>query len=232
MSLLTIITDACDELGVDRPSSVLSSGDSTYLQLARLAQREGDELARSHEWRELKVDWTITGNGTDQLFALPADFNRNSAGTVFWLNANSRLPLVGPASDAEWVGLRVSTAGIYRRVWRLEGESLRVYPTLTNDEQVFGLYISRNWILSGSTPVARWQTDADTSRLPEELITAGVIWRWKKAKGFDFTADFADYWDMREKLAGNNVGLRVLAFGEDPRDDLPTPIIPETLAIT
>ena len=55
MSLLTIVTQACDRIGLTRPTSAFLSSDQQVLQLVGLAQQEGKDLAG---YALLKV-WTV-----------------------------------------------------------------------------------------------------------------------------------------------------------------------------
>ena len=86
MSLLTLIQDAAPMCGVRQPSSVASNTDETVTKLKTIAQMEGDELARAHHWRRLKVQTTITGDGSTTTWPLPDDFDRHIAGDNIWLD--------------------------------------------------------------------------------------------------------------------------------------------------
>ena len=60
-SLLQIVTAACDELGLPRPSSVVSSTGQTERLMLSLANREGFESARisgpNDGWPELRKEY-------------------------------------------------------------------------------------------------------------------------------------------------------------------------------
>ena len=64
MSLLTLVQQAAILCGIEAPSAVASATDVTTAQFRVLAQQEGDELSRAFDWRRLKVQATITGDGT------------------------------------------------------------------------------------------------------------------------------------------------------------------------
>ena len=46
--------------------------------------------------------------------------------------------------------------------------------------------------------------------VPERLITLGVVWRWKRAKGLDYAEEFRTYQYQRLQAANRNSGVRVL----------------------
>lgn len=81
-SLLVMVQDACGELGIKQPSSIVGNTDSQVIQLLALANREGKEFhARSKRlggWQELRKEYTFTlagvgpytGNITSGLFTV------------------------------------------------------------------------------------------------------------------------------------------------------------------
>ena len=62
MSLLTILTDteegAAVLCGLPNPSSIVGSTDPNAPLLLRLANQEGRELSRRHDWQALMTDYT------------------------------------------------------------------------------------------------------------------------------------------------------------------------------
>lgn len=80
MSLLTIVQDAMSLCGLMAASQVYGTNDPNSSQFIALAQIEGDELARFHDWRSLKVLAQLTGDGTSTLWDLPEDFDRFMSG--------------------------------------------------------------------------------------------------------------------------------------------------------
>jgi hypothetical protein len=38
-----------------------------------------------------------------------------------------------------------------------------------------------------------WQADTDTSVFPESVVTLGMVWRYKRAKGYEYSADQYEY---------------------------------------
>lgn len=67
MSLLSIVTNACGEIGLTATNTVLSSGDQNVVQMAFLANRAGKELAQNTNsagyWQKLRKQYTFTTTG-------------------------------------------------------------------------------------------------------------------------------------------------------------------------
>lgn len=216
MSLLSIVTEAAALVGVDQPTAVANATDANAVQFRALAQQEGDELSRAHDWRRLKVQGSITGDGSTEFWDLPADYDRQMAGDNLWLSSRPMLALDGPISDQDMLSIK---AGVQRptvSVWRYFGNQLQVYPVLTATQVVTLEYRSSSWILAadGTTTRDAWVADTDTAVIPERIIKLGVIWRWKRSKGLDYAEEFATYQLERAKAARADGGFRTLRARE------------------
>ena len=60
MSLLTIIQNACDEISIPRPSSVIGNTDQQIRTLLAMSNHEGRELVKAGDWTVLQRLHTIT----------------------------------------------------------------------------------------------------------------------------------------------------------------------------
>lgn len=77
MTLLSLVQQACGEIGIGQPTQIIGSADSQVMQLLALANREGREFShsdkRSQGWQNLHKDYTfltvggitVTGNVTN-----------------------------------------------------------------------------------------------------------------------------------------------------------------------
>lgn len=194
MSLLTIVSDAMTQCGLTAPTLVYASTDATVKLFMNLAQVEGDALSRATAWRGLKTSGTITGDGTTTQFALPAAFHRFMTPYPFWLDNHPSSPLF-KVGDAELLSFQVAETQPTRPVWRMKGEFIEFYPAPDSGEIIKYEYLSQYWI-SGR---ARWSADDNTCVIPERLISLGLVWRFKQAKGFDYAEDFRSYQIERNK---------------------------------
>lgn len=221
MTLLTCVQDAMSLCGLSAPTQVYGTNDPTTAQFVALAQVEGDELSRFHDWRALKTAFTITGDGTTTLWTLPAAFDRFMSGEILWSN-DSAGELLDLVSDQELVALKAQETDPSDSVWRLIGNQVEIWPALDNGEIVSTEYRSAYWILdnNGTTRKARWTADADTAVVPERLITLGLVWRWKQAKGFDYSESFRSYQFERQRAAGVDGGSPTIQISETSRADI------------
>jgi hypothetical protein len=229
MTLLSIARNASDRLGLTRPTSVATSTDQSVLTLLGLAQEEGKALAGRHTWQVLQTEYTFsTSNGTAS-YALPSGFDQLIKETVY--NRTSRRRVVGDISPAQWQEIQASLVTMVNPAFRIRGSLFYITPTPSATETVAYEYISKNWCQSAlSVGQSAWAADTDTGILDEELMTLGVIWRFKQSKGLDYSEAMNNY-EIEVAKAIFKDGARVrIDTSNSERDRVPhAPTVPETL---
>lgn len=192
MSFLTIIQNATSRLGFSVPTTAYTSTAAQTAQLVALAQEEGIALMKRHPWPVLTKEKTFTGTAAAaQTNAIPSDFDRFVDETFF--NRTKKRPVFGPISAQDWQFTQAVVATTFTESFRVRGSSILITPTPTTDTYAYE-YISKNFCQSsGATEQALWAADTDTGILSEELMTQGVIWRFKHASGLDYGEDFQKY---------------------------------------
>jgi hypothetical protein len=229
MSLLSIVQGASDRLGLTRPSTVITSSDENARVLLGMAQEEGKALYDRHTWQVLQTEYTFpTVNGTAS-YALPDGFDQLLKDTVF--NRTRRRRMVGDLSPEQWQETQASLVTMVNPAFRIRGSLFYISPTPTAAETVAYEYMSRNWCQSSiSVGQSAWAADTDTGILSEELMTLGVIWRFKSKKGLDYAEDMSNY-EIAVNKAIFKDGARVTIDTSNCRGDrVPrAPQVPETL---
>jgi hypothetical protein len=229
MSLLSIIQSAADRLGLTRPSTVTSSTDPIVITLLGLAQAEGKALYDRHTWQVLQTEYTFSTAASTASYALPSAFDSIIKGTVF--NRTRRRRMVGDLSPEQWQETQASLVTMVNPAFRIRGSLFYISPTPTAIETVAYEYMSKNWCQSsGLTGQAAWAADTDTGILSEELMTLGIIWRFKSAKSLDYAEAMNDY-EIAVNKAIFKDGARVTIDTSNCRGDrVPrAPQVPETL---
>lgn len=214
MSLLTLIQDAADRLGIPRPASVIGTSDTQVRQLLGLAQQEGKELAKRGPWQVLTKEKTITATATEtQTSGIPTDFDRMIEGS-FWNRTQDR-KVMGPIDPQKWQALQT---GAFVSVWdafRIRGGDLLMNPVPTANDALAYEYVSKYWCenAAGTTERAAWAADDDVGILSEELMTLGVVWRFLKAKSLDYGEAFRSYEQQVNEALAHDGGSRILDLG-------------------
>lgn len=193
MTLLSIIQDASDEVGITRPSAIITNADTAIAKMLRMAKRVGLDLAKRGTWTALRSEVTFTATAAEtQASIIPADFDRFIP-EAFWDRTSRRL-ISGPLSAVEWQSMMASASQDWSRFYTLRGGAVLISPTMAGGESMAFEYMSRNYCQSaGGVAQATWQADTDTGRLSEELFTLGVIAFYLRAEGQPHTEQMQDY---------------------------------------
>ncbi len=215
MSLLTIIKNAADEIGVNRPVTVISNNDPEVTQLLRFANKVGTRLMKIPKsgWQAIRKEQTFTALGAEEQTAiLPSDFDRFIPET-FWDRSNDRL-ISGPIGAVEWQGFkaRVNT----RKKFIYRGDSVFVSPAFGGGESLAFEYVSKNWCQSsGSVGQTVWAADDDTGIIDEELMTLGIVFEFLQGQGLPSASAavaFEEYFN--QLLANDQPDTPILVAGD------------------
>jgi len=201
------------------------------LQLFRLLEEEGNDLARRGDWEGITFEATHTSLAAEDqgaITSIATNGYRVIKNGTFWDRTN-KLPVLGPLSNAEWQTLKgVGTTGP-RYHFRIRGGKVLVNPTPTAGYTWAFEYISKNWILGadGTTYKQYFTLDTDTILLPEDLVLMGLRWRWKKEKGFDYAEDFRTYETQVKDALGRDGGKRTLSMDGGSHSAKPGIFVPD-----
>lgn len=151
-------------------------------------------------------------------YALPSDFYSFMTQT-FWDRA-FRWQLLGPLDAQEWQVLKsgISPTGPRRR-FRVMNNQFVIDPVPgfsssdNGSPEVFEYY-SNAWCQStggtAGTLQTVWAADTDNYCLDDECLTLGIIWRYKRAKGLDYSEERRTYDLLVERTESRDGGARNL----------------------
>lgn len=153
MTLLTTIQDAASELGLVKPSSVITATtDLVAQQLLAFFNRVGMHLRSEYDWPQLLKEYTFSLTSGTASYAMPGDFERFAACTHWDRTANWQI--VGPIDETEWQYLKSSgtTVSYPTQRWRFKDIATNQFfidPTPGSDANgdtcVFEYY-RKNWL--------------------------------------------------------------------------------------
>lgn len=197
MTLLTALNNAQRLLSLAVTSGIVADGQETQNLLLGLANTEAAELLERDEY-----DFPMlrrTKSFTASLASLQAsgkasDFQRAIAET-FWNQSQDR-KVWGPLNDKEWAALNgdgLTSATWQNAMFRYDG--LHIYPVPTVADTISYEYIINTPVQAtgGGAYKEQFTADNDVYLLGDRLLTLGVIWRYKHAKGRDYAEDLKNY---------------------------------------
>jgi len=211
MTLLSIVQDACAEIGaIAQPSAVVSNSDETVSRMLALIKREGEDLVQS-DWTILQRLHTLATVAATAEYDLPADYGRMIVDT-HWDRSNYE-PIYGPISPHDWQAIKSGLlgSGIVGRRFRIvrsmvSGNSRKFIldptPTAADASETLAFeYISTYYCASsGGTAQAAWTADTDVPIVDENLFRLGLIVRFKRSTGLDYASEADEYADKRRTL--------------------------------
>lgn len=231
MSLLTIIQSVCKQLGLDAPSDAVSSTNLNVIQLVALANKEGQELAQRNKfgWQALMTEATfITVAAENQgLLSTIAPNMKFIVNDTIW-NRDLRRPVFGPLAVQRWQQLKaMQMVGPWDQ-FRIRAGRIIFIPVPPAGQTCAFEYVTRNWCTDSTGVTGRnaFTQNADMSLLDEDLIALGTLWRFKNAKGLDYSEDFNSYERQVVDAIAADGTKDVLNMGDVRYDIFPGILVP------
>jgi len=203
---LEVIQQVLGQLGLPVPTVVAASvGDVTAQQMQRLLTWCGRQLIKptsGWRWTALLRTWTLVTIPAQTQYDMPSDWD--SFEDLTGWNMSARLPLLGPALDAQWNallarGLGPSTISI---VYRTRGSKFELYAAPSQPQTLIIDYSSRGWVRDANASPTEYrdfiEKDDDVILYDNELIEAKLKLAFLTAKGFDTTAAQGEYNGLEE----------------------------------
>lgn len=213
MTVLSALQEAAIELVKKRPQTFFSSTLPFEMEMCRFANVAARDIMASHDWRDLMLNHTLTGDGVTTAFPVPADYDRMATGSDV-----SRPDWAGwrftAASLEEWQDIIAEQAAVYPGYWIMMGGNMNFYPAIPSGETAQFYYISNGFAIpqSGARRSA-FQADTDRFALDENLLTLAVIWRWRARQGLPYEEDMANYSKALSEKMARDAGARIIRGG-------------------
>jgi hypothetical protein len=232
VDLLKIVQKASERIGLDRPTAVVSSQETSVIQLRSLLEEVVQECETLGIWPDARVEavWTLVA-GSDQ-GELETLFPQGFAGIVpdTFYNRSTILKMTGPLSPQEWQNrLTIPSTGV-PYMWTTLGGRLYLQPPPPGGEEVALEYWSRYLIRSASgTRQAEFLDDTDVVDVPEPVLISGLRWKWKQANGMEWLPE-AQTWNRMAKvaLARARPSRQAKLYGKSRDFIAPAVVIPTT----
>lgn len=232
-NLLTEVQEFCEEQLLPVPASVATSVLPDVLQIKALLYRAGNALALRGEWARLtheEVHVTLAQEDQGSIYDITASgataFRKIKLGTVW--DRTDKLP-IAPIDPVDWQCVKATIAAQPRYRYRLVRGRLLFTPTPPAGHSVAFEWLSKWWIQDvAGTIKERFTADTDSFLLERELLKLGLTWRWKKAKGFDYTEEYEEYETRLSETLGHDVTREVVYMHDRERRVRPGIFVPES----
>lgn len=214
MTVLSAIQSAAIRLIGRKPPAVYSEVTTFELEMGDLANEVAADIAKSHDWQALIKVATITGDGTTVAFPLPSDYDRMLVKADLLDTTNFAWGYSRIVDINEFLYLRQSGINALPGNWILYGGQFQFQPAPASGNTAEYPYIDRNYAAAADdTPKAAFTLDTDAFRLPDRLLTLGLVWRWRQNKRLDYGEDEANFAKAFAEESGRDGGSRIIATG-------------------
>lgn len=234
MTVLSVIRDAAARIRIPQPSSIVGTTDRQELALLGAFIEEGkDLLTEDPGWSFLNKEFTFDTVAGVENYALPGDYERMINNTIW--DRNQFWQVRGNLTPQQWQVIR---SGLYQTA-RLSA-NFRIKQAASGIGQEFFLdpipgsvrtlvfeYYSNAWTNNGVATFENPPADTTEVAFDEELLTRGVVWRYKQGADLPFAADLIKYNDFKDKLIAQDKPSPTLTVNEMPWR-LPIGNIPDT----
>lgn len=221
MTVLSAVQLAAPWIGIAVPSVLFTGTDRTSVEMQAMVNEAAKGVCEDVDWQRLKLQNTITGDGSTTDWDLPADYARMPKVTHLWQSATPNTPVMPVDSEDDWLGMDVQDFQTVLSRWIIYGNQLHIKPAIANAATVKHFYISNKIVLaSGDTSPTKtdFSVDSDSFFLGDRILTLAVIWRWKAAKGRPYEEDMQNYNALRDQLFGADKGAKgLLRMGSPSR---------------
>lgn len=228
LSVLQIIQTVCKRIGIQAPTQAFTSQDQQVIQLLSIMEEEGQEQATRYPWESLQTETTFVTLATQvqgSLSTIAPGFDYIVNDTIW--NRDLRRPVYGPKSQQDWQQAKAMQINGPFNSFRIIGDVINFYPVPVAGQTCAFEYISRDWLntsVGGTSPIVT--NDADTPRISDEIVTLGTIWRWKAAKGLDYSEDYNKYERRLMDAMGRDAGKARLYMNGAQFEILPVVAVP------
>lgn len=236
MLITDALTRAARQCSIRAPSSWLSASALEHMEIRDdfLVDTADDILDRVDLPSPIGGQTTITGTGVET-YALPANFRRvqrDRLAVYDTLYDDGAVPVTSDGAWTELDQLGITGAQRYYRVTGYDGAfSISFQTELAIGNTVIVHYMTTSWAALSGTAKAVFTDPSDILLLPNRLVEAGIIWRWRERKGLPFQDKYAEYEALLSRLANDSRGRRIVRMGQSKpvrwQDRVPA-FIPDT----
>ena len=210
-TILEICREVADLAAVKRPDDLFNTSsqqNSIFLSVAKSAL---DSLLRYGNWQELtKEGWLRTVKGKKQYFIsdyIP-DFYCLLNDTIFIKDTNEKV--IGSVTPEQWMHDKYFGGNSCCVKFKIQNGRLIFLDELKSRVKIVFQYRSNNivWDLKTFEEKNTLTSNNDVPIFDEYLVKLGILWRWLKRSGLDYSEEYAEYERELKKRFGSSLAMR------------------------
>ncbi len=197
MSLINVCQNVLAETGWPVLTSIVNNTDGTARQMLAIANAELAALSEQLNWPQLQVEYPFSTVPNQTVYLWPANFRVLAGSSVF--NADQYVELKGSTGLQFWELLKYGKLSSlvrprFKVTYPLGVPGIEITPPPAGISALVAVYYTKMFVRGADgAEYERFNSDGDTSIVPERYLELGVKWRFRRAKGMDFSAELAEY---------------------------------------
>ena len=215
MTALTALRDASVIILKRKPDVFFSSQGRFEMEMTTLLNQVAKEIAEWNDWQALTKIGTMTGDGVNSSFPLPADYSRMVQASSVADGDSWFLGYTHVTDINDWISFkRGEMVWVPPGIWTLLDNNVEFQPALGSGSEALFPYISRNIVRAANgTLKSEFTADDDTYLLDERMLTMALIWRWRETNHLDSTGDQMNFERLISEKAARDKGARAIRRG-------------------
>lgn len=213
MNALALIQRFATATGFPVPTLAYASTSSDVQQVIELLNQEGRSLASRHDWQALTFETSFATLATESQGTLSSIIGATQVlkkivnDTLY--NRTTMQKVRGPLSKMVWGAYKnLTLTGPYPQ-YRIRGNNLILNPVPAAGQSVYFEFVSKCWCsdFAGANFRTNIGDDTDVVLINEDLLMAGLEWRWLRKKGLSYAEEFQSYEFLVKEAIGSD-GMR------------------------
>lgn len=223
LSIADMVRKVGLRIGLRISQSPIGSQDMQIQQLVELFNEEVYELGTKYRWQALTKEGSFVTVATEDqgvffgaggVLAESTQYNHIISETMW--DRTSRQPIPGPESSFDWQARKALqyTSGPFPN-YRILGNRLFLSPIPAAGHSVYFEFSSKAFVYNpgDDTYGPTFTANESVPVLDSDIIMAGVRWRWKAAKGFQYTEEKRTYELDAATASSRDSGRKTLSLG-------------------
>ena len=217
-TILDICQEAADLAAVKRPEDLFnknSQQDSIFLSVAKSTL---DSLLRYGNWEELTKEGCLTANKGQSSYLLSdyvQDFYCLICNTIYIKDMQERV--IGAITPEQWMKEKYFNSPSNDVKFKLQnGRLIFLNPPSCRMKIVFQ-YRSNNIVWDYKTLLEKnvLTANTDVPIFDEYLVKLGILWRWLKRNGMDYSEEYDEYEKELKKRYGSELATKDICLASN-----------------
>lgn len=206
-SILNIAKEVADLSAVKRPESLFNSAslsDSIFLSVAKSTL---DSLLRYGDWPELVREASFVTTPPRKYYQLSEicpDFYALIPNTIYIKDSKEKI--IGSITAEEWIKSKYISNDALNVKFRIEHGMIKFISLPDDPVKIVFQYRANFTCLDAKTFIEKSDISADSDFpiFDEYLVKIGMLWRWLKRSGLDYSEEYNEYErELKKKFAAS-----------------------------